>query len=321
MMYAVFYRSLLALLTAFGVAVAIGMLAAPIRNALQGGRSAAAEGDATPMLSGILLLAAVLVASLVWGRDSYRLLLIAMLAAGLFAALGFIEDFIGILRGEPAWVLPWQRLVAELTLSLGLAILLYFVRGDALWLDRAGFGVFYIPFAVLVFWAVIGAVRMTDTPDGLNATVVGIDSAALAALLCIAVLCAPAGTSPDRLTEQSSLAVFGMALAGGCLGYLVFGAYPARMRIGSSGTYVLGSGLAALALLSGTALLLPLMGVCFVISAVASIRDAVAFRFGDSAGERGAAQSNAPAPRIVSMYGILTTVCSAGALLLYWFMK
>ncbi|MBR0424871.1 MAG: hypothetical protein IJK01_01965 [Clostridia bacterium] len=333
MMYAVLYRSLLALLTAFFMAAGLGIGSVPVlRSVCFGSENGKNSGNAQkgiPSMGGVVILAAVLLASLLWGRDSYALLLVALLMTGLFGLLGFADDFIGTLRKTHMGLLPWQRLAAQIVLSIGFAVLLYRTDGFSgmLWLDRLSIGWLYLPFAALVIFATVNAVHLTDGIDGLVPHVSGIYALFISALLCMAVLCAPVSTSPDRLLNLSALSVFAAAAAGGCIGYLVQGAYPARVRLGRTGTYTLGGAIAAMALLSGTALLLPLMGVCFVISAVTLIVQFAATRLGATPPFKDAPlhmhlkRMRANESRIVSMYGILTCICSAAALLVYWFLK
>lgn len=331
MMYAVLSRSLLSFLTAFAAAALLGVAAVPVLRSVYfgagSGKAARAE-KSVPSMGGIVILAAVIAASLFWGRDSYALILIALLAAGLFGLLGFADDFIGVLRRTSAGLLPWQRLIAEGILALGISILLYRAPGvgGTLWLDRLDIGPFYIPFAAAVILATVNAVHLTDGLDGLAPTVTGVYSLFMGALLCIAVVCAAPSASPDRLLSLSALSVFSTAVAGGCIGFLVQGAFPARLKPGRTGTFALGGAIAATSLLSGTALLLPLMGICFWASAISVILQAISLRADNTLLKEAPLhqhflRSGVAAPRIVSMYGIITCVFSAAALLLYWFFK
>lgn len=335
MMYAVLYRSLFSLLTSFAVSVALGLLALPLLRSLYGGGAESVDAEPlpakspVPSMGGVVIFAAILLSSLVFGSAGYRLLLIALLIAGLFAALGFADDFFGILRKADGGLHPWIRLAAEAMLSLGFGVLLYFINDDggSIWLDKLPIGAFYVPFAALVIWGTVAAVRRSVAPDGFGATVTGIYALFLTVLLCIAVVCAPATANPTRLLNLSALSVSTAAVAGGCLGFLLFGAYPKQLDMGSTGAYLLGGAIAGTALLSGTALLLPLVGVCLVCSAGLSLYEAVSKRLSDGPVSKAAklrkrlfAREGA-APRIVSICAIVTTVCSAGALLLYWFFK
>ena len=65
--------------------------------------------------------------------------------------------------------------------------------------------------------------------------------------------------------DPLDLAVFAAACTGACLGFLWWNTAPARIFMGDTGSLALGGAIAALAILSRTELLLPLLGGLFVI--------------------------------------------------------
>ena len=73
-------------------------------------------------------------------------------------------------------------------------------------------------------------------------------------------------------TEQTNmLAVSAFLVAGGLLAFLSVNTFPAKIFMGDTGSLALGGYIAALALFSGKALLIPLMGIMFVLSALSDI--------------------------------------------------
>ena len=327
-MYAVFTRTLGALITAFGLAAALGPAAILLLQRLGtwgAGKRKGAEQPAVPLMGGVLVLFAVVITSLLWGHDSYARLLLALLLCATFCALGFAEDFQKTVGARG--VRPWQKLVAELALALLFALLLYAAVGPTLWRDRVSVGFFYVPFAMLVILGTTNAVRLTEGPAGTVGTITVVYALAMSALLCVSVLTAKVGADPATLRDETALSAFCAAVAGGTLGFLVYGGAPARITLGESGTLLLGAAIAAIALLSGTALLLPLMGACCFVSAGSVVYGMLKNRlwgretptepqpFWAILLRRGMAEQ-----KLVSLYGIVTLICSAGALLLYWFL-
>jgi phospho-N-acetylmuramoyl-pentapeptide-transferase len=67
-------------------------------------------------------------------------------------------------------------------------------------------------------------------------------------------------------------------MAGACIGFLWWNAAPARIFMGDTGSLAIGAGLAGLALLSNTSLLLPLVGGLFVMETVSVILQVGSFR-------------------------------------------
>jgi phospho-N-acetylmuramoyl-pentapeptide-transferase len=72
--------------------------------------------------------------------------------------------------------------------------------------------------------------------------------------------------------------VVAAAMLGACAGFLWWNAAPARIFMGDTGSLALGGGLAGLALLTRTQLLLPIMGGLFVLETVSVVIQVISFR-------------------------------------------
>jgi len=72
--------------------------------------------------------------------------------------------------------------------------------------------------------------------------------------------------------------IFCAALAGGCLGFLVFNKNPAKVFMGDTGSLALGGGLAAAAIMMHMELLLPIAGFVYVMEALSVIIQVVSFK-------------------------------------------
>jgi phospho-N-acetylmuramoyl-pentapeptide-transferase len=77
---------------------------------------------------------------------------------------------------------------------------------------------------------------------------------------------------------------FAYAMTGACLGFLLFNRYPAKVFMGDTGSLALGGGVAALALLTNTELLLVILGGVYVAEAASVIIQVTYFRL--SGGKR-----------------------------------
>ncbi|HXG35476.1 MAG TPA: phospho-N-acetylmuramoyl-pentapeptide-transferase, partial [Dehalococcoidia bacterium] len=78
--------------------------------------------------------------------------------------------------------------------------------------------------------------------------------------------------------EQDFLATFCFSVAAACLGFLWFNSYPAQMFMGDVGALALGGGLAVVAFMTGHWLLLPIIGVVFVLEGLSSYGQIAYFR-------------------------------------------
>ena len=337
-------NSLFALLVAFGVAALLGPIVIPVLHRLKFGQNVRDDGPQThlkkqntPTMGGIMILLAIVIATLIFARKSYTLAIWALLMTVLFGLVGFLDDFIKIMKKRSMGLHAWQKIVAQFILSLGFALAMYFhpAIGSTIWLDRLDLGVFFIPFAMFVIIATVNSVNLIDGLDGLSSSVTAVYSFGIAALIITHVLsfntaaldADAALRAADMLGNLSGMAIFATAVAGGCLGFLVHNAYPAKVFMGDLGAFTLGGAVAAMALLTRTSLLLPLMGVMYVASSVSVILQVGSYKLRHKRIFRMAPLHHhfelggAPETRIVSMYSIVTAIASACALLIFWFCK
>jgi len=216
-------------------------------------RHAAKEG--TPTMGGAFMLAGILVFTLaanLFGRYSIGLPLVVM---GSLALLGGVDD-IGSLRGREQWALNKRlKLLAFITIAAAAAYALY----DLLDLRRIHIPYegshdidwVYMPIALGVVVLTAGGVAVTDGLDGL---VAGTAAIAFAAFGAIALL-----------QEQTYLGAFCLTVTGATLGFLWHNSHPAQVFMGDVGALALGGGLAVVAFMTGHWLLLPIIGIVFVI--------------------------------------------------------
>ncbi len=332
--------SLLALLVAFGVAALLGPIVIPVLHRLKFGQNVRDDGPKThlkkqntPTMGGVMILVAIVVATLSFSGN-YSLTLWALLFTVLFGLVGFLDDFIKIIKKRSLGLRAWQKIAAQFVLSLGFAIALYFHPsvGSTLWLDKLDLGIFYIPFAMFVIIGTVNAVNLIDGLDGLSSSVTSIYSLATGVMIVLFVLTASKTAEgweakQALLSGLSGMSVFAFAVAGGCLGFLVHNTYPAKVFMGDLGAFTLGGAVAAMALLTRTTLLLPLMGVMYVASAVSVILQVGSYKLRKKRIFRMAPLHHhfelggTPETKIVSMYSVVTLIASAGALLIFWLCK
>ena len=124
----------------------------------------------------------------------------------------------------------------------------------------------YVGFAAFAIIAAANGVNITDGLDGLSGGTVAI---AFVAYMLIALLNTPA---------QPNLALLCALIIGALLGFLWFNVHPAQIFIGDSGALALGATLAVTALITGQILVLPLIGIIFVLETVSVILQVSYFR-------------------------------------------
>ena len=175
--------------------------------------------------------------------------------------IGFADDRtklrVGAL-GIPARLkLPVQVLlavpVAALALGEGGAHQMFLP--SAMWL--------LFPLAIIAVVGTGNAVNITDGMDGLAGGLSLIAFGTLAVLL------------PGSQPGEKAVA---MCLCGGLAAFLVFNRYPARVIMGDTGSLGLGFALAAMAIQQGVMVLLPLIGLVFVLETLSVIIQVAYFK-------------------------------------------
>ncbi len=211
----------------------------------------------TPTAGGTLLIVVVGVLALVFNLvDASTFAPLA--ALGLVGALGFADDWLNARTGDGIRArqkLLWQTAVAvfaawqiQRTYDIA-AVGVPFVGAVPIapWL--------YIAFAAFAIVAMSNGVNLTDGLDGLAG---GTLIFAFVSFLIIALLNSPA---------QPNLAILSSLLIGALLGFLWFNVHPAQIFMGDSGSLSLGATLAVISLITGQILILPLIGIIFVVEA------------------------------------------------------
>lgn len=177
-----------------------------------------------------------------------------------YGLLGFLDDFIKVKFHQNEGLKPYQKIVGQLGIAIIMSVFVYLKVGTSI--DFFGMSVdlgwFIIPFVILIYIATTNSVNLTDGLDGLAGGVSLIFVAFLGVILAI-----------NGGDYNISIASF--SLVGAILGFLVFNFYPAKIFMGDTGSLALGGFIATAVCLTGKELLLPIIGLMFVLSALSDI--------------------------------------------------
>lgn len=328
---------LLSGLIAFAVVYVLGPFVIPLLHKLKFGQVEREEGpdshkvkQGTPTMGGLMTLAGILVASLIFGLEGAPLVLPALLATFAYGIVGFLDDFIKVRLKRNLGLRAWEKIVLQFAIALCISIWAYRSPevGSTLYLPISGgswdLGWWYIPFTMFVLIGTTNAVNLTDGLDGLASGVTVMYSLAMSIIFALlstsAILVGEAAYGIDL----DGMAVFSAAVTGACVGFIRYNTYPARVFMGDTGSMALGGAVAMMAILSRSVLLLPVMGFCFVGSAVSVILQVGSYKL------RHGKRIFKMAPihhhfelmgysetRIVAMYTLLTAVLCAVCLLCF----
>jgi len=222
----------------------------------------------TPTMGGGLIFTfarPITLAANITRRLSILLPLGTIVAAGI---LGLVDDLRTITGKARAGLNKRLKVLLLTALSLTAALVLYFALDvqdvKIPWAGEFDLGPGYIPLAMLIIVFTTTAVAITDGLDGLAG---GTTALAFLAYGVIALL-----------QEQIYLATFCFTVVGATAGFLWYNSYPAQVFMGDTGALALGSSLAVVALMTGHWLLLPIIGIVFVLEGLSDVIQIAYFR-------------------------------------------
>jgi phospho-N-acetylmuramoyl-pentapeptide-transferase len=217
----------------------------------------------TPTMGGGLIILVVLAIYLLfrWPPEGGIYAPLAALAG--VGVLGAFDDYLNAKTGEGIRVR--QKLIWQVVFAFAAAFLIQRTYG----IDQIAvpfYGPLFVDPAVYVIFgafAIVAASNGVNITDGLDGLAGGTLVFAFVAFLLVAVL-----NKPD---PQPNLAFLCAVIIGSLLGFLWFNVHPAQIFMGDSGSLSLGATLAVIALITGQILVLPLIGLIFVIETASDI--------------------------------------------------
>jgi phospho-N-acetylmuramoyl-pentapeptide-transferase len=268
---------LYAALVAFLIALVVGPPLIEFLRRLKFGQSIRVDGPKShlkkagiPTMGGILIVAATAISTLLFTRGHVAVLY-ALLATLGFSLIGLVDDFIIVVAKRSLGLRARHKLLGEIILGLivSLNALSSPELGPAILVPFSS-QVMVLPSWMFVFMAtgaIVGSANAVNFTDGLDGLAAGTTAVAAVAytLLCIGL-------------GEWELAAFAAAIAGACLGFTWFNAYPAQVIMGDTGSLGLGAALGALAILTRTELFLVIIGGVFVIETLSVILQVAYFR-------------------------------------------
>ena len=245
-----------------------------------------AKKQGTPTMGGFMFIISTVITSIAgywiyrWktgidttDKDSFKpfyLLLSVLVFSAAFGLIGFIDDYTKVARKKNDGLTPWQKIALQLVCGAGF---LFAVRcfGDKSTKLDLGFwtspslGIFYYILMMAVIIYLTNAVNLTDGVDGLCGSVTFV------AMLIFTVCCS--------ILKQNEMSCFTMALAGGCLGFLLWNLNPAKCFMGDTGSMFLGAAVTGVGLILHKHLLLLLAALVYIIEALSVMIQVLYFKY------------------------------------------
>lgn len=306
-------------LFAFLVAFILGPVFIPVLHRLKFGQTVRDVGpqshlkkQGTPTMGGLLFLVPLPIAVAIFAPHSLEAwALVALIWS--YGLIGLADDMLKVVFKRPLGLKAREKLLFQVLFAVAftwLAGVRFHAAGTYVLPFHWGVlpsSVFFGPLSVLAILGSGNAVNLTDGLDGLAAGAAAITMAFFAFW--------------GVMHHESVIALVSLTLIGALVGFLRYNVHPARVFMGDTGSLALGAALAGTAIVSRTTLLLPLIGLLFVIETLSVIIQVLSFRL---TGKRVFRMSPLhhhfelggwPEERVVAVFWVVAAV---GALLAWW---
>jgi phospho-N-acetylmuramoyl-pentapeptide-transferase len=247
------------------------------QNIREEGPQAHKTKEGTPTMGGVLIWFAVLVPYLIFSRFSIASLTVLIAALGN-AGIGFADDWIKIVRKRSLGLSARYKLLLQLLLALFIGFIALHFVGLTTAVDvpftsyKLELGT--VGFYALIFLTLAGFSNAVNLTDGLDGLAAGASAIVLVAMAGIAFIIGR-NTSDPGITD---LMVVSGCVGGAALGFLWYNTFPADVFMGDTGSLGLGGAIAGMAVMTGTELVLVIIGGLFVLEAGSVAAQVISFK-------------------------------------------
>jgi phospho-N-acetylmuramoyl-pentapeptide-transferase len=273
---------ILSFIIAFGVAAIVGQLLIPLLRRLKAGQSIRTDGptwhmskQGTPTMGGIMFILAIGGACVAAGWEellagNYNHLYVFLFAL-IFGVIGMIDDVQKLRHHANEGLTAAQKFLLQLAAAIVFTILMrekgYLTPNLFIPFFNTVIPlpwVVYMVFAAFVMVGTVNAVNLTD----------GIDGLATGVTIPVALFYMAA----SAWFGKNDLAVLSAALAGGLAAFLLYNFHPAKVFMGDTGSLFLGGMVCGLAFALDIPLVLPIIGLVYVVEVLSDIIQIVYFK-------------------------------------------
>lgn len=225
----------------------------------------------TPTMGGIMFILPAIVVSLAFFGENYMLAMVTLATTFAYSILGFLDDFIKVKYKQNLGLRAYQKILGQLGIALIVAIFVYNTVGSEIIIPFADLtidlGIFIIPLIIFVYIATVNSVNLIDGLDGLCSA----SSINYIFFFSILLIISMGGLNSIEVAESQSILIANYSLLGALFAFLFFNTYPAKIFMGDTGSLGLGGYIASISVLTKNVLLIPILGLTFVVTAISDI--------------------------------------------------
>lgn len=188
----------------------------------------------------------------------------------IFAFVGFIDDFLKKIHKRNEGLEIMQKFIL---LTIAITYCVYYLKTN-LNLDTSiivpfikktlDLKIFYIPFIIFMYMSMTNAVNLTDGLDGLAGGV------SVIVVMFLGVV--------SFLFKKYSICAVCIVLVASLLGFLKYNIHPAKIIMGDTGSLALGGVITSIAIVLKLQLIIPIIGVVYLIEALTTVIQIVFFK-------------------------------------------
>ena len=222
--------------------------------------------EGTPTMGGLIFIVPTILAILfllVTDKVTYTSNIGIVLLVFLgYAAIGFLDDFLSIRRGNNEGLTAYQKLFMQVLIAIGF-FYIYMKNGGQTSFVVGMLGIdieLGWLYGLLILFVLVGASNAVNLTDGLDGLAGGLSAIAFIAFSLISLM-----------VGFEDIGIFSLILVGSLIGFLIYNTHPAKIFMGDTGSLSLGAVMGAIAILTHRELTLLVVAGIFVIETLTVI--------------------------------------------------
>lgn len=274
--------------SSFILTITFGMIMIPWLKRLKFGQTIREDGptwhkqkEGTPTMGGLMFLISITLAvsigfacvsiakEIILPVQEMAMLLAGIIMAIMFGMIGFLDDYIKIVKKQNLGLTAKQKIVLQIIVTAIYLTAVYFIKDKSTiiyipFINYIDFGFFYFPLLGILVVGIVNSTNLTDGIDGLCTMITFV----VASFFIIA----------SGKLDLYGVNLFAVALSAGCIGFLVFNLYPASVFMGDTGSFFLGGSVMALAFCINMEFILFFVGFVYCFESLSVILQVISVK-------------------------------------------